>query len=383
MGIKAQLFVNQRGTATVLKQPKEIGRFSRGQDGKYELDDYSSLKYYYMADQSIDAHYDLQSGFKKFKDCEAAFEKDLNSLEPILNAIQKNESMKGKSANYNVVAQCSTLVKLISCSFENNKINPIDMRIVSFKGRLYIKDMISKYVEPNNLKHFIKNKFETLTTIPAPLPLMDRERLEKRQKKIVNNGDKYFTVCKSGISQAKIAMSNEIDCIYDFKQQDNKNNLKHYCKLNCVPMITNINESHKFEYILLKDWLEAFIIGIPRLIYGFYDKDNYQLKTIEEFFTEEIPHLLKEHNNDLTLKCTNSIKWYGLMFDWLLKIIPMDSHSDEIRPFKLTFEDNHLKLNEIESNDPEFDSIVNGDSILTSEYKDWVKNDLNSKKNSI
>lgn len=372
MGIKAQLFVNQKGTSTVLKQPKEIGRASRAQNGVCTLDDYSSLKYFYLADQSIEAHWDLQSGIKKFKDYELDFKDSLNSLQFILDSIQSNETNKGKQVACNVVAHCSTLVKLICCSFESSKVNPIDMRIVSFRGKLYIKDMISSYVEPS-LKIFIPRKFETITTLPTPLAYMDRERLEKRHRKIVNNGDKFFSVCKTGVSNAKIVTANEISCIYDFKQQDNKNNLKHYCKLNCLPMITNINESHKFEYILLKDWLVAFIMGIPRLIYGFYDTGNNQLKTIEEFFTEEVPHLLKEHNSELTIKCTNSIKWYGLMMDWLLNIIPLDTNSNDIRPFKFFFEDNHLKLTEIESTDSEFDALVNGELILTENYKNWVK----------
>lgn len=49
-----------------------------------------------------------------------------------------------------------------------------------------------------------------------------------------------------------------------------------------------------------------------------------------------------------------------------------DPHA-RIRAFKLVFENNHLKLSEIEENDDEYLGLVDGESILTNGFKEWRK----------
>lgn len=370
MAISASLFINQKSTTTALKQPKEVAYYSRNQQGDIFPFDDGKLKYYYLPDNDINKDIDLNSGFKKFKNCQQTF-KDIATLEPILETIIQYETLKGKPLKCDIVAYSETIEKLICSSFENSKINPIDMRLIAYKGQLYIKDMTLQRDSKKQMtaQDYIPYKFETIATLTQPLPYIQRDTLEKRHRKISNNGDNFFSLVKTGISKAKFLLCGDINCIYDFKQ-DGKDNLKHYTKLCVSPIVSNLNDSHKFETLIFKTWLRCFLMGIPKIIYGFYDNNNI-LKTVEEFTTEQIPILFKEHNPDLATKCTNAIKWYGLFSEWLLKIVPHEEESNIIKPFKLILENNHLKLVEIESNDPEYEGIVEGESILSERYKAW------------
>lgn len=369
MAVSASLFINQKGTTTALKQPKEVGFYSRNQHAEIFPFDDGKLKYFYLPNNDINKNIDLNSGFKKFKNCQQQF-KDAASLNPILDTIIQYETTKGKKLKTDIISHCETILKLICASFENNNINPIDMRLVSYRGQLYIKDMtVQKETKKAvDVHRYIPYKFEIISSLTKPVAFIERDTIEKRHRKICNNGDLYGSLVKTGVGNAKLLIDGEISCVYDFKQ-DNKDNLKHYAKLAVSPVISNLNESHKFETILFKQWLRCFLTGVPRIIYGFYD-DKFILKTVEEFSTEEIPVLFKEHNPELATKCTNAIKWYGLLADWLIKMVPT-SDSETIKPFKLILEDNHLKLIEIENEDPEFDGLVNGEEIITNNYRAW------------
>lgn len=370
MAVSASLFINQKGTTTALKQPKEVGFYSRNQHGEIFPFDDGKLKYYYLPNNDINKAIDLNSGFKKFKNCQRDF-KDVATLEPILETIIGYETSKNKSLKADIIAHGETVAKLICASFENPNVNPIDMRLASYKGQLYIKDMTLQKKVKNQIdvKGYIPYKFETVSTLTQPIAYVERDTIDKRNRKISNDGDKFCSLIRTGVGNAKILIEGDISCIYDFKQEG-KDNLKHYTKLGVSPLVSNLNDSHKFENVVFKDWLRCFLTGVPRIIYGFYD-DKHILKTVEEYTTEEIPILFKEHNPELASKCTNAIKWYGLMAEWLLKIVPHENESDVIKPFKLVLEDNHLKLIEIESEDPEHEGLVNGEDMLSNKYKIW------------
>lgn len=177
---------------------------------------------------------------------------------------------------------------------------------------------------------------------------------------------------RTGVGNCKLILGAEVDCIFDFKE-NGRDNLKHYAELKCTQQVTNISDTHKFERKLFRTWLQCFLVGIPRIIYGFKD-DHYVLKTVEEFSTEEVPVLLKNNNPQVGSACLEAIKWYGLLTEWLLKMIPRDEdpHS-QIRAFKLVFENNHLRLSEIEESDEEYSGLIDGEHILTNGFKEWRK----------
>ena len=72
--------------------------------------------------------------------------------------------------------------------------------------------------------------------------------------------------------------------------------------------------------------------------------------------------------------CVDAIKWYGAFTEWLLTSIPRpEDDIDTIKAYKLIFENNHLKLTEIESDDEEYKQLVEGEEILSNSFKQWRK----------
>ncbi|CCF60354.1 hypothetical protein KAFR_0J02900 [Kazachstania africana CBS 2517] len=373
MTITSNLFVNQKGSTTSLKQPKEIGYYSRTQNNEFLVSNDINLKYYYLPDAALDNNLDLSSGVKKFKDVESGFD-DPHSLHGLLEVMKSHESSKSKKLKVDIVSTRSVITKLISAAFDNVNINPINMRIVSFDDQLFIKELPvakSKGTSDSSgitVDQYSKFKFHSLATISQPLALVSRETLEKRTKKISNNGDQFVSAVRTGVGSSKLLLGSEIDCIFDFKT-DGKDNLKHYTKLACTSTINSSSETLKFENNIFRTWLSCFVVGIQRVIYGFKDKNSI-LKTVEEFATDEIPVILKQNNSKVSAKCLDAIKWYGLFTEWLLKMIPRDD-TKSVRPFKLILENNHLKLIEIEQNDSEYNGLVEGEAILSNTFREW------------
>ena len=369
MAITASLFINEKSSTTALKQPKEIGYYSRNQSGEFLIQQQSQLKYYYLPNSDLDKHLELAGGYKKFKNCESSFP-DVHTLHGLLKSIQNNEQRKNKMIKSDIIASTETITKLILSSFDNININPIDMIVVSYNGQIFIKQQKSQTENlVVDINRYTSYKYKSLSTLAQPLSLESREILEKRNKKLCNNGDKFISVTKTGVGKVRLILSTDIDCIFDFKDEG-KDNLKHYTQLVLNPTVNTVSESHKFENGMFRIWLKCFLAGIPRIICGFKDDSNI-LRTVEEFTTSEIPILLKQNNPEVGTKCVNAIKWYGLFTDWLLKMIPHDATIKEIKPFRLTLADNHLKLHEIESTDPEYQQIVEGDAVLSTEFKKW------------
>ena len=140
MGVSANLFVKQRGSTTALKQPKEIGFYSRTKDEEYLISDDTNLNYYYLPDAELDRKLDLSSGFQKFKDYYKDFE-DRCSLRGLLETIESSERHKGKKINADIITFRGIARKLISCAFDSPSFNTVDLRIVSFNGQLFIKEV--------------------------------------------------------------------------------------------------------------------------------------------------------------------------------------------------------------------------------------------------
>lgn len=383
MGVSSNLFVQKRSSTTALKQPKELGFYSRTQDNEFLIQDDSRLASYYLPDTDLDRKLDLISGIKKFKECNTD-DFDSTTLHGLLATLKEYEEKKGKKTKVDIITFRGIIRKLISSAFDSPQFNEVNLRIVSFDGQLFIKEVktpgsdsvgIGKNRESLQAKAYYSGyKFEALATIPQPLPLVSRTSLEKRPKKIVNNGDQFISMVRTGIGKCKILLGAEVDCVFDFKEES-EDNLKHYAELKSTTTVNTISDSHKFERKLFRTWLQCFLVGINRIIYGFRD-ENFILRTVEEFTTAEVPVILKNNNPQMQTACVDAIKWYGALTEWLLDTIPKDE--ENIRAYKLIFENNHLKLTEIESGDEEFTDLVEGETVLSNSFKQW-RADLRNK----
>lgn len=72
----------------------------------------------------------------------------------------------------------------------------------------------------------------------------------------------------------------------------------------------------------------------------------------------------------MSTACLDAIKWYGTLVEWLLNTIPRDDVAN-IKPYKLVYENNHLRLTEMDEIDEEYDAIVNGEAVITNDFKQW------------
>lgn len=380
MVVTSNLFVKQKGTTTALKQPKELTFYSRTENDQFLVEDDVHLQYYYLPDADLDRRLDLSSGIKKVKNTASNFS-DQGTMVGLLQSIQNYEQRKNKKVKAEIVTFRGIMRKLISAAFDTPNFNPVDLRIVSFDGQLFIKE-VPKHEptpaqgSPAQLAWYSGYKFEALATLPQPLPLVSRSILDKRPKKLVNTGEEYITVVKTGVGNAKVILGAEVDCIFDFKEEG-KDNLKHYAELKCSTDISTPGEARKFERKVFRTWLQCFLVGIPRIIYGFRD-NNHILRTVEEYSTTEIPILLKSNNPAMSSACLDAVKWYGTLTEWLLNMVPRDD--DKTKAYRLVYENNHLRLTEIEETEPEYHGLVEGEEILSKEFKEWRKlmNEQNS-----
>ncbi|CCH61081.1 hypothetical protein TBLA_0E00180 [Henningerozyma blattae CBS 6284] len=372
----ANLFVKQRSQTTTLKQPKEITCYSRNREEEYLPKDDCNLHYYYFPDSYLDNNVDLSGGAAKFKDFQKNF-KDRCSLKGLLASLQQYEMNKNTKIKADIITFRGIIRKLISAAFDSEQFNHVDLRVLVFDGQIFIKEIPQdepELVGKAKLNAYSGYKFETLATIPQPLPFVSRELLEKRPKKIVTTGDEYVSVVKTGISNCRLVLGAEVDCIFDFKESSKTNNIYHYAELKCTQQICTAQQARGFDKKIFRTWLQCFLVGIPRIIYGFRD-DNMVLKSVEEFSTEEIPILLKD-DPAWANACLDAIKWYGALTQWLLDTIP---RNDDKKCYKLVFENNHLRLSEFEESDQEYDGIVNGDVIISKEFREW-RTQLKSQK---
>lgn len=372
MKVAANLFIKQRAKTTALKLPKEIAYYSRNQDGQFFPGSDENLSYYYLPDSQLDNFVDLAGGASKFRDYQSKLE-DRCSLNGLLASLQEYEQRKQTKINVDIITFRGIMRRLVSAAFDTEKFNHVDLRIAVFDGQIFIKEIPETNEQQETGKQkllaYSGYKFETLATISDPLPFVTRETLEKRPKKIVGNGNEFVSVVKTGVGNCKLLLGAEVDCVFDFKETAKSNNLQHYAELKCAQQIITPQQAHSFDKKLFRTWLQCFLVGIPRIIYGFRD-DKMILKSVEEFTTEEIPVLLK-NNPAWAHASLDAIKWYGALTQWLLDNIPRDSDD---RCFKLVFENNHLRLTEIESADAEYEGIVNGDTIISKEFREWRAN---------
>lgn len=373
--------INSRVPTTSLRQPRELGHYSRNAHDEIFVNDNRNLNYYYFPDSELEKKYNLTTGLANFNDRNTTI-KDTCSLEGLLNTIQQIESTKNKKINVNVITFRGIIRKLICAAFEDPKYNPINLRIVAFDGQIFIKEI----AKPNDynltardreLGHSIDRnsftgyKFETITMIPKPLAYLTRGEMEGRDKKVVTNGDEYATVVGTGIGNIKIILGAEVDGIYDFEDTETSDNLKHYVELKCTSAINSLADCRKFENKIFRTWLQCFLVGIPRVIYGFRDYDYY-LKSIEEYTTANIPHIFGAHNAELKYKFIECIKWYGSLMEWLTKTVPLNE-TCTMKPYRLVLQNDELKLSAISEGDPEYQSILENESILPTSFVEWRK----------
>jgi RAT1-interacting protein len=360
--------LDSRAETTALKQPKELCSYSRTFDGSYINDD-SCLSYFFLPDSDIDTNIDLSAGFSKFKKID---EEQDGKLDGLLSAIKNYEERKDTKVKADIITWRGIMTSLLILPYEQR--NHIDLNIVYFDEHIFMQQ-VKKSPNQQNTKPTAEHerlmysgyKFESIATVPKPLSEVSRATIEKRNKKVVNNIEQYSSVVRTGIGKTKIILGGEVDCVWDYKPND-ENPLSHYVELKTSTQISNPGQSVTFEKKLFKTWAQCFLLGITKIIYGFRD-ENLVLRSVEEYKTEEIPVILKSNpvnTNPRKINCLDCLKWYGALVEWIKAQIP----EDESKAWRLTFDPSKKTLVLYELPPDLSNEALNG-GILTEEFKQW------------
>lgn len=373
--------LTERTKTTALRQPKELISFSRLIDESYEISD-KSLSYYYFPDSEINKNYDMAEGFKTFQKTQ----EDHPSLAGFLSAIKAWEVINGK-IQADIVSFRGLMTKLLV--LQQNKKDYFDYNIVYFDGNIFLQEdhKLSVVKEAQQKQDQLKfgqseemiekltysgYKFEALTTLNRPWADSSRDEIEGRRKLQVNNIEQYLSVVKTGIGRTKVVLGGEVDCVFDYKPDgsDKKDPpLQHYVELKTTKAISNARQATTFEKKLFKTWAQSFLLGIPKVIYGFRD-ENLKLKQVEEFQTAEIPVYLKDspfpQSNGPPLNCTDSLKWFGAVLAWLVLVVPQKSDTSKV--YRLRY-DGNLEFGEL--TDEENQRVLDEEPLLSEEFIEW------------
>ena len=84
--------------------------------------------------------------------------------------------------------------------------------------------------------------------------------------------------------------------VWDCKPE-NKDEPINWIELKTSAEIDNDKDVLKYERKLLKFWIQSFLLGVPKIIVGFRDRNGI-LQRLEEMETKNIPGLVKKRGKD-------------------------------------------------------------------------------------
>lgn len=337
--------------AASLRQPKELTNFSINLNNDFQPDD-SSLAYYYFPEYTLDSKsIDLFAGFSSFIEKDESHDGHLDNL---LKAIKLWELENGEKVKANVITWRGIMTKLLCLPY--SKSDDIDLNIVQYDGQIFIEEDHALHMskrrpvdEQGKVMMYSGYKFEKVTTLPKPWAACTRDEIEDRYKATVNNIEQYCSVVRTGVAGIKVILGGEVDCVSDYKP-DTGNSLPHYLELKSTRTIMNEKHARTFERKLLKSWAQSFLLGVPKIVYGFRD-DNGRLKSIEEYNTESIPALVKGStvtSPENQWNGMDAISWYSALLDWIVKVVA-NGENGTVWRFAYTAEKNHVELIQLES----------------------------------
>lgn len=381
--------LSSRSKTTALKQPKEIFSIARDIGGEWEIEDdkvkQEYLSYYYLPDAAINSNIDLGGGYSNFRKIPEL--ENTPNFKSLLDGITNYERKIGEKLNCDIITFRGIMTKLLTLPY--NLKDDITLNIVAYDGSLFITTDESIEIQKRELEQqqqqqqqddyrqrceYSGYKFETVATLPKPWNEVSRNAIDNRLKKTVNNYEQYVSVVKTGIGNVNILLAGEVDCIWDYIPENNKNISSHYVELKTSKIIEHPGQVKTFEKKLFRTWAQCFLLGVRKIIYGFRD-DNLILKSVEIFKTDEIPLLIKDNplnqqnpnQNSQKIVCMNALKWYGAVVEWINEVIPKD---DETTGWKLHYDSGSSSLSLMELSHEENKKLRNG-GILNDEFRNW------------
>ncbi|GKT40704.1 decapping nuclease RAI1 [Colletotrichum spaethianum] len=278
-----------------VKRPKEFACFSYDDNHDFHLGD-SSLRYYYTPALGAD----LSKGYDSFIKHDDSKPEHLGAL---LKTIKAHEEETGQKIDAQIVTWRGMMTKIMASPFEDRdgyieenheykvasqkqqnasqRRGPIPPEVMQFWG------MRQTPSARKEAYYGTGYKFETLATLPAPWGDTPREYIENRDGEIVNNKAQYCSVVRTGIGQTVICIGGEVDAVWDSKP------VKPGAPTNWVELKTSLairddRDVDNFHRKLMKFWIQSFLLGVPKIIVGFRNRQGI-LTGVEEIETEKIP----------------------------------------------------------------------------------------------
>lgn len=324
----SRLPLNQRLNGRV-KRPKEVLSWSEGPGNSMHFDD-RALRYYYLPDADIDREprINLGRGFEAQK-----FDPDARKsvyLDNVLKAVMHSEKETGEKLAADAFTWRGLLTQLIIMS--QNSADPNVLRdsfeclIVGFDNQVFISQD-DQFVKAESSKPDTQGlqlmysgyQFEHIACLGKPWGECSREEIEQRYRTACPIADQecYGILVKSGIGNVSLVYGAETDCVEGFKPSTNK--LANYVELKTTRTIETANQAHGFERKLLRSWIQSFLAGVPKIVYGFRN-DSLELQAVEEFKTDDLPKIIKNSKLTISEKKWNgndAIGFYTILMQWI------------------------------------------------------------------
>ncbi|VVT48941.1 uncharacterized protein SAPINGB_P002026 [Magnusiomyces paraingens] len=389
-----------------LRRPKQLLAYSIDKSGEQHIDDYRSLRYFYYPDTSLAGRPQLSSGFSNFVKRDESVPKHLNELLRALTHYEKVHN-DGKKVKVDIITYRGVMTKLlVLAQVLKNRFGDEDVTINAtyFDGSLLMELDATVEQEKNLSRQVNKNdqdkerdqqmtywgyKFESLATLTKPWTQCTREEIESRDKIVVDNISEYCCLVRTGVGKVKMILGAEVDAIYDYNPYDKfdlsgennkpseqlfneddkeKDILPHYVELKTTKVILNPRVASTFLLKLLRTWAQCFLIGVPKVVYGFRD-DNGYLKSVEEYDTEDLPKLIASAQYVEDNKKWNGnecIAFYAAAVEWIKNNIP----KEEGQVWRIQYRkgDKDLKLVRV-SDFEEEQRLV--EAIVEKDFKNW------------
>lgn len=274
-----------------LKRPKELISYSLHY--RKPVLDNSALKYYYFPRNEAEKKLDLSDGYQNFE----VPDRESEHLDVLLWSIMEYEKVNGR-LDVDVISWRGIFVELMILTSERHE--DYSAIVTSFDNQIFInKDDAARKIQFKidlkrnpELTRFMYSgyNFEKFATLNKPWGECTREEIENRYKGTCDLDHEYGVLIQSGIGNVKLAYGAEVDCVEGAKDPNNPQ--KHYVELKTTKAIWNSRHAEQFEHKLMRSWLQSYMAGVPKIVYGFRDQ-NFKLIAVEEFETLKIPLLIK------------------------------------------------------------------------------------------
>ncbi|KAL1963173.1 hypothetical protein VTN77DRAFT_8606 [Rasamsonia byssochlamydoides] len=314
------------GSNAAIKRPREIAYFSYDDEHRFRLDD-SSLRYYYPPTLPAD----LNRGFDTFQKLDDSADEHLDALLDTIIALEKDTGAKCEA---DIITWRGMMTKILTAPFDI--MNGFEMNATYFQATIFIEEDNAyknrqKELQRNqrmppgmpsqDLMAYWGYKFETLSVLPDTWDATPRDVIEGRPDQVVNNKSQYCSVVRTGIGKVKLVIGGEVDAVWDCKP-DRKEDPINWVELKTTAEIYNERDMIKYERKLLKFWAQSFLLGVPKIIVGFRNRDGILLR-LEELETHSIPVKVKR-NGKGSWDGNICINFAAAFLEWLRTIVNRD-----------------------------------------------------------